>query len=88
MQYTFRMTMSDLPEGHHGNESLRRHFCGFEPARRGYRSRLSSEAQSDHRAELAFRQRLPSFQLREDFVASVIVISGEFRFGSVERIAL
>jgi len=80
--------MSDLPEGYHGNQSLRRHFCGFEPARRGYRSRLSSEAQSDHRGEQALRQRLPSFQLRDDFVASLIVISGEFRSRSVELIAL
>jgi hypothetical protein len=71
-----------------GNESLRRHFCGFEPARGGYRSLLSSEAQSHHRGELALGQRLASFQLRDDFVASLIVISGEFRFGSVERIAL
>ena len=81
--------MSDLPEGYHGNESLRRHFCGFEPALRGFRSRLSSEAQSDHRVELALRQRLPAFQLRGvDFLASFVLASGEFRSWSVELIAL
>jgi len=54
----------------------------------GRRSRVSSEAQSEHSGEQTVR-RLPAFQLRgADFLTSFVLASAEFRSGSIELFEL